>query len=78
MIRFIDLGDQILRGQKEFAWFDTITDTFETFSGDQTWVSWMNFVNDFTGDRLWGIAGIKILNRYKQLFGWKNKLPKEK
>lgn len=37
MIRFIDLGDQILEGQREFAFFDTTSDTFVGFGheGDQ-------------------------------------------
>lgn len=47
MIRFIDLGDQILEGEPAFAWFDTITDTFENFDGTEMWHTWKDFVEDF-------------------------------
>ncbi len=47
MIRFIDLGDQILEGQREFAWWDTITDQFLEFSTSQRWENWKEFEVDF-------------------------------
>lgn len=47
MIRFIDLGDQILEGQRQFAWWDTVTDTFLQFSGNQTWQNWDDFRVDY-------------------------------
>lgn len=47
MIRFIDLGDQIVEGTREFAWWDTVTDTFLQFSGEQTWETWDQFETDF-------------------------------
>jgi len=47
VIRFIDLGDQILEGMREFAWWDTITDTFEEFNGNQTWDTWKEFEKDY-------------------------------
>ena len=50
MIRFIDLGDQILEGQREFAWFDTVTDTFEEVNGNQTWDTWEEFEEDYNAD----------------------------
>ena len=43
MIRFIDLGEQILEDYPMFAWFDTITDTFIEFAGDQRWETWEDF-----------------------------------
>jgi len=53
MIRYIDVGDQIfLDGEtKEFAWFDTITDTFLTVVGIQVWETWNDFVDDYNFDR---------------------------
>jgi len=42
MKRFIDL-----RGQGtgcRFAWWDTIRDEFESFSGDQAWNTWNEFM----------------------------------
>jgi len=73
MIRFIDLGYQItIEKTRQFAWFDTISDKFLEFSENQVWDSWGDFVNDFTEDRLWGIAGIKMLNRFERLFQWKH------
>ena len=72
MIRFIDLGDQIFEGTREFAFFDTITDTFESFDHEQTWETWEDFE---TGFRLWqdrakilNPADLKPLERYKRLF----------
>ncbi len=43
MIRFIDLGDQITEGFREFAWFDTISDSFIDLCGEQTWETWERF-----------------------------------
>ncbi len=53
MIRFINLTGQILMGNDPyFAWFDTITGTFMTFSGFQAWDCWGDFVKDYDGDNL--------------------------
>ena len=69
MIRFIDLGDQILEGQKEFAWFDTVTDTFEEFNGNQAWETWEDFAEDYLVDEGKGmIPDSRPLRRYKGLF----------
>ena len=38
MIRFIDLGDQIIVGHR-FAFYDTVTDKFLTVGQDQVWDS---------------------------------------
>lgn len=35
MIRHIFIGDQINEGDKQFAFFDTVTDTFLSFEGEQ-------------------------------------------
>lgn len=47
MKRFIDL-----RGQgtcSRFAWFDTVSDTFEQHSGCQDWDTFAEFEADYTG-----------------------------
>ncbi len=50
MKRFIDMGDQITEGVRTFAWWDTITDRFETFLGSQKWESKESFTQDFECD----------------------------
>lgn len=52
MIRFIDLKDQIIEGTNEFCFYDTVTDTFVTFSGSQTWETVEDFQNDYTGTEI--------------------------
>lgn len=55
MKRFIDLREQSTNYR--FAWFDTVTDTFEDHNG-QTWDTWSEFEEDYDGDDL---------ERYKNL-----------
>ena len=52
MIRFINLSNQIIEEQKEFAFYDTVTDTFLTFNGSSTWWTVEEFRNDYTGEEL--------------------------
>lgn len=52
MIRFIDLTGQINDGSPEFAFYDTVTDIFAEFSGNQTWESVESFKEDYTGDQV--------------------------
>ena len=70
MIRYIDLKDQICDYYPEFAWFDTVTDRFVTFYGNQTWETWEDFEGDLksTGgkDDVWNRG--YDLDRFKQLF----------
>lgn len=47
MLRFIDLGDQIIEGERQFTFYDTVTDSFCVFSGTQVWNSRFDFINDF-------------------------------
>ena len=72
MIRFIDLGDQILEGTRQFAFFDTITDTFERFNSTETWDTWLEFETDFRHDQdrvaIADLANPRPLDRYKGLF----------
>lgn len=50
MIRFINIGSQITDDNNEFAFYDTTTDTFCSFSGSQKWDSVENFKQDFDGN----------------------------
>lgn len=67
MIRFIDLGDQIIEDYPEFAWYDTVIDKFETFSGNQTWETWSEFQNDYLAEDEY-IPETHSLDRYRSLF----------
>jgi len=72
MIRFIDLGDQILEGTKHFAWWDTVTDTFETCNYEQAWETWLEFETAYRHDQaqvvITNLAVPRSLKRYKLLF----------
>ncbi len=53
MKRFVDLRQAGLDEEGFcFAWWDTVTDSFETHSGNQVWEFWEDFVGDFKGDNL--------------------------
>jgi len=74
MIRFIDLGDQILEDTKKFAWFDTMTNIFEKFNYSQTWDSWEEFEIDYNVEkRSLEIVDMPLrpIERYGGLFKWK-------
>lgn len=43
MIRFVYIGDQITKGGREFAFFDTVTERFASFDGESVFES----VEDF-------------------------------
>jgi hypothetical protein len=45
MIRYIYVGDQIDEGAKDFAFFDTITDSFISFDGEQVFSSMKDFTD---------------------------------
>ena len=71
MIRLVNLGDQISCDErKQFAWFDTISDKFLTFSETQAWFRWKDFVQDFEDDEDYAINQItsRNLRRFEQLF----------
>jgi hypothetical protein len=53
MLRFINLSDQINEGEKEFAFYDTVTESFVTLSGAQTWTSVDDFRKDAHDDPNW-------------------------
>ena len=46
MIRYVDLGDQILEGCHKFAWWDTVIERFLTFWGSQDWETLEEFEID--------------------------------
>lgn len=52
MKRFVDLGRQLwvdeedLEMPRQFAWYDTTIDKFETFVDQQVWESWADFEKD--------------------------------
>jgi len=50
MIRFINIKDQIDRDGTAFAWYDTVTDRFLQFDGDQVWNSVAEFMLSFQKD----------------------------
>ncbi|MTK53286.1 hypothetical protein [Paludibacter sp.] len=57
MKRFIDLGNQTGNidydsGEREFAFYDTVRDCFETFGGSQTWTCIEDFIKDYSGNEL--------------------------
>lgn len=52
MIVYIDLKDQIIEGEDRFAFYDTITDSFCSFSGCQSWSSMDEFKMDYDGDEI--------------------------
>lgn len=71
MIRFIDLTGQIYLDdeEKSFAFFDTVTDKFCMFSGNQYWDNVEDFKNDFTGDdidRFLRLMQHSIINKWKE------------
>ena len=71
MIRFIRIGNQISliddKGWHDFAWFNTITDTFMEFNGEQVWNSWDSFAEDYSED-IPQNEEVYSLERFKGLF----------
>lgn len=51
MLRFINLSDQINEGEKEFAFYDTVKESFVTLSGSQTWASVEDFTKDYQDEQ---------------------------
>jgi len=66
MIRHVSISadDQVIADTPCFAWFDTVTDSFCEFSGNQVWATWEDFELDWSdepGDK-------RELERFKGLF----------
>jgi hypothetical protein len=72
MLRFVDLGDQILEGEREFAWWDTINDRFLYFDPSMSWRSWEEFEQDWRDargmDTLTRARGWPDIERFRRLF----------
>lgn len=66
MIRHVNISaeDQVIPDTPCFAWFNTVDDTFLSFSGDQVWATWEDFERDWRDE-----AGRKHpLERFRGLF----------
>ena len=50
MIRFIEVGNQVLDDEKYFSWWDTITDRYLEFNGEQMWETWFDLTSDMFDD----------------------------
>lgn len=74
MIRFIDLTDQITDDEREFAFYDTVTGTFLTFSGWQKWSTVEAFKADYDGDDLARYLNLipKEFGSWTARYGWKD------
>ena len=47
MKRFIDLRNNYIDIFYRFAWWDTISDQFETYNDHMAWNTWRDFVMDY-------------------------------
>ena len=52
MIRFINIGDQIAENCRAFAFFDTVTNTFLAFDGEQVFETEEEFIDAASGELL--------------------------
>ena len=75
MMRFIDIRDGVYPGDKDctqFSWWDTITDSFVEFNGEQMWDSWDEFEKDVRDEDLenynYYCVTEEILARFKGLY----------
>jgi len=50
MIRFIQIGDQIMEETNQFAFYDTVTDKFLSFNDTQVFDDWEEFDLFWDGD----------------------------
>jgi len=56
MKRFVDLRGQDIGEQ--FAWFNTVTDKFESFNGEQVFDTWDEFSLCYDGENLERYRGL--------------------
>ena len=47
MLRFVYIGEQISKGEKEFAFYDTVRDRFVELAGIQVFAKWDIFASFF-------------------------------
>ena len=68
MIRFIDIGNQISNDEhRDFAWFDTVTDSFFVYCGEQRWETWDEFESAHSHDGP-NESRYPPIERFKQLY----------
>ena len=46
MIRFIEVGNQVLDDARYFSWWCTVTDRYLEFNGEQMWKTWFELTLD--------------------------------
>ena len=63
MIHFIDLGEQILEGERKFAFYNTVSDMFLNYNGNQVWNKWV----DFQTDVIWHLSVEQGQDIFKRL-----------
>ena len=65
MIRYVPISKEVsvVPNADCFAWFDTVSDSFFEFNGEQVWTSWAEFEGDWREGR-----GYHELSRYWDLF----------
>jgi len=76
MLRYVDIGDQIMEDSSQFAWFDTVIDRFLSFDDTYVWDSWEEFEDDFWFEISWRESNgenvlhksNKYLERFKRLY----------
>ncbi len=70
MIRYIDIGDQIMEDSSQFAWWDTVVDRVLMFDDSQVWDTWKEFKTDFyLADCTDDLTGkVYELARFKRLY----------
>lgn len=61
MIRFVDLRRQV--DGRRFAFWDTVTDTFECYNTEQAWADWRDFEEDWRAEN----SPFPDLERYRIL-----------
>ena len=74
MIRFVDLGEQILDGTREFTFYDTVTEEFIVINGSCKWDSWDDFYANWMEDIVDGDVNTTYYNYLKRFHtlcpGW--------
>lgn len=76
MIRFINLGDQIIEDEKQFAWYDTVRSNFLEYNGSYVWDTWEEFEEDYSFE-LRTPTPTAAPNLFADLERFKNLFPKD-
>jgi len=68
MIRFIEVGNQVLDDARYFSWWCTVTDRYLEFNGEQMWETWHEFTIDLHCEHLTNVhAGLSSRAEYVDL-----------